>query len=116
MTALEWYYQRTVIEGKTNYFKLFEEASMIEYKQMMDALQRGMELQSKENNRVGFRERNGLVSSQTEISDEEIEKGAYRYDENQVLSDYRNSSTYGDFIQGAKWYREQLKKKQNGTI
>ena len=39
------------------------------------------------------------------ISDEEIEKGADYY------SFAEDSSAYVDFIEGAKWYREQLKKK-----
>jgi len=38
-------------------------------------------------------------------TDEEIEKGADYY------SFFEDSSAYVDFIEGAKWYREQLKKK-----
>jgi hypothetical protein len=47
------------------------------------------------------------TSSQTEISDEEIEKRATKYD-NQVLS----AEPYYHFVRGAKWYREQIKQRQ----
>ena len=52
------------------------------------------------------------ISSQTEISDKEIEKQAkqYTFDEYQKVVDYEKYDTYNDFINGAKWYREQLKK------
>lgn len=29
-TAVEWYYQQTIIEGKTNYWELFEQAKQME--------------------------------------------------------------------------------------
>ena len=45
-----------------------------------------------------------VTSSQTEISDEEIEKYASDF--------YDNNGSESIFILGAKWYREQLKKKQ----
>jgi hypothetical protein len=32
-TAVEWYYEQTVIEGKTNYFELLEQAKQIEKEQ-----------------------------------------------------------------------------------
>ena len=44
---------------------------------------------------------NEMVSSQTEISDEEIHKAATNY-----------SSLYYEFRAGATWYREQLKSRQ----
>ena len=44
---------------------------------------------------------NEMISSQTEISDEEIHKAATNY-----------SSLYYEFRAGAKWYREQLKQRQ----
>ena len=43
--------------------------------------------------------------SQTEISDEEIEKGAEDWQE------FRQGAGKQSFEQGAKWYREQLRKK-----
>ena len=52
------------------------------------------------------------TSSQTEISDEEIEKWV-------ASTPYYGHCTpeYKEGLdEGAKWYREQLKKKQNGTI
>ena len=48
-----------------------------------------------------------LTSSQTEISDEEIEIVAL----NKFMKGLNNDSYLG-FIQGAKWYREQLKSRQ----
>ena len=47
-----------------------------------------------------------MVFSQTEISDEEIMYAAYR-DESVNIGMEPESA----FIDGAKWYREQLKKK-----
>jgi hypothetical protein len=41
-------------------------AKEMHYKELMDSMQRGMELQDKENNRIGFRERNGLLPQQKE--------------------------------------------------
>jgi hypothetical protein len=48
-----------------------------------------------------------------EISDEEIEGAArtYTFDEYQKVIDYESYDTYNDFVNGAKWYREQLKQK-----
>ncbi len=44
---------------------------------------------------------NDIISSQTEISDEDIEEYAKK-----------NAFQYYEFITGAKWYREQLKQRQ----
>ena len=52
-------------------------------------------------NEILDRLENMPTSSQTEISDEEIEQYAKR-----------NAFQYYEFITGAKWYREQLKQKQ----
>ena len=52
---------------------------------------------------------------QQEISDEEIDFTARKYvcDEyEKLIFDYENYDTYNDFINGAKWYREQLKQRQ----
>ena len=52
---------------------------------------------------------------QQEISDEEIEKWAKEYtckEYQKLIFDYENYDTYGDFVNGAKKYREQLKLKQ----
>jgi hypothetical protein len=51
---------------------------------------------------------------QQEISDEEIEESArkYTFDEYQKVIHYENYDTYNDFVNGAKWYREQLKQRQ----
>ena len=50
-----------------------------------------------------------------EISDEEIEKWAKEYtceEYQKLIFDFENYDTYNDFVNGAKWYREQLKQKQ----
>lgn len=36
-TAVEWYYEQTVIEGKTNYYELLEQAKAMEKEQIMSA-------------------------------------------------------------------------------
>ena len=56
-----------------------------------------------------------MEKQQTEISDEEIKKWAKEYtckEYDRLIFDYENYDTYDDFINGAKKYREQLKKKQ----
>lgn len=115
MTAVEWLIEELTIRDRFVPDFLEQQAKEKEYKQNMECIQRGMELQEKENNRVGFRERNGLLSSQTEISDEEIEKAVNEYAnvyqcpselkmcKHDVISAWNNA---------IKWYREQLKKKQ----
>ena len=118
-TAVEWLINR-IEDGSydINQWKsIKEEAKEMEYRQNMDAMQRGMELQEQENNRVGFRERNGLLSSQTEISDDEIEKEARKLaniEHNRPLDTeeryYKDYQKYDGIVIGMKWYREQLKK------
>lgn len=105
MTAVEYLFETLwdCPKDKLTWYSILEKAKEMEYKQEMDAMQKGMELQKKENNRIGFRERNGLLSSQTEISDEEIEKS--------ISYDSKDPYVEG-YINGAKWYKEQLKKKQ----
>jgi hypothetical protein len=52
-------------------------------------------------------------SYQTEISDEEIEKWAKEYtckEYEKLIFDYENYDEYRDFVNGAKKYREQIKK------
>ena len=55
---------------------------------------------------------NKMVSSQTEISDEEIEKGAKDwYEKKGLLRPYQIEKMA--WISAIKWYREQLKKRNN---
>lgn len=42
-TAVEWYYQQTVIEGKTNYYELLEHAKIMEKEQLDKAYYQGQE-------------------------------------------------------------------------
>lgn len=37
MTAVEWYYDQTVVLGKTNYYELLEQAKQMERKQIEEA-------------------------------------------------------------------------------
>ncbi|NBQ17325.1 hypothetical protein EBU24_03340 [bacterium] len=108
MTSIEWLmeelYNKIYMIGNGRVLdEILEQAKEMHYKETMNAMQKGMELQEKENNRIGFRERNGLLSQQ-EISDEEIWEASINYD---------NGTTYETpivhFQQGAFWYREQLK-------
>jgi len=107
MTSIE--YLVNVVQSciAPNYIpkEIIEQAKEMHYKELMGSMQKGMELQEKENNRIGFRERNGLLPQQ-EISDEEIEKFA-----DEELGTIRTDFDFG-VIQGMKWYREQLKQRQ----
>ena len=106
-------------------------AKGMHYKELMDSMQRGMELQEKENNRIGFRERNGLLPQQ-EISDEtqpttyKVEAWtSFHHDKertiNALISDeeikehslFTQPNLAYAFYVGATWYREQLKIKIN---
>lgn len=40
-TAVEWYYDQTVIEGKTNYWELLEQAKQMEREQIINAWRNG---------------------------------------------------------------------------
>ena len=54
--------------------------------------------------------KNYLTSSQTEISDEEIQQEAIKY--GWGLGFANSNGVYDAWVNGCKWYREQLKKKQ----
>lgn len=57
-----------------------------------------------------IREKLANISSQTEISDEEIEKEADKYANKWI----DGKEAYYGFKECAKWYKEQLKQKTNG--
>ena len=131
-TSIEWLYAELAKNNNSNdsikeriykQSQIWKDAKEMHYKELMDSMQRGMELQEKESNRIGFRERNGLLPQQEkslsekwkeyqnwlneppEISDEEIEKFA-----DEELGTIRTDFDFG-VIQGMKWYREQLKQR-----
>ena len=54
-----------------------------------------------------FEQAKEMEKQQVEISDEEIEKAGWDYELNQIGDGYEHH-----FIEGAKWYREQLKSRQ----
>ena len=111
LNSIEWLWEQ--IDGiipyqDINTSQLFngvlEQAKEMHYKELMGSMQKGMELQEKENTRIGFRERNGLLElPQQEISDEEIEDEVKK-----INLKFGASFSYG-FILAIKWYREQLK-------
>ena len=39
-TAVEWYYQQTIVEAKTNYAELLEQAKAMEKEQMWDYIKK----------------------------------------------------------------------------
>jgi hypothetical protein len=118
MTSVEYLFNELweTPKDKLTWHSILDKAKEMNYKELMNSMQTGMELQEKKNNRVGFRERNGLLPQQNlpkeenktsfgEISDEEIEKARYEA--------FLKIDERGDFFSmGAKWYREQLKSKQ----
>jgi len=42
-TAVEWYYEQTIVQGKTNYAELLEQALTMEKEQIKDVWMDGME-------------------------------------------------------------------------
>jgi hypothetical protein len=113
MTSIEWLRNELVNNENirwrgTNINVLIEQAKEMHHKELMGSMQRGMEMQEKENNRIGFRERNGLLPQQ-EISDEEIEIGAINFCIKNI--DQETMSRHDIFVETSKWYREQLKQK-----
>lgn len=63
MTSIQWLFNKLWEEPKDKFewHSIFEQAKEMYYKELMGSMQRGMELQEKENKRIGFRERNGLL-------------------------------------------------------
>ena len=119
MTSIEWLIKKIINEimdseyidnlsiEKTNLLRNYvKQAKEMHYKETMNAMQKGMELQEKENNRIGFRERNGLLPQQ-EISDENITKQSWIYE---PRDKFDAAFLREAFIRGAEWYREQLNK------
>ena len=120
-TAVNWMIDELIKKhvGKVGneYVEIFEEAKEMEKQQIIDVFEMGrFNIDDMGNGEEYYNETYGskgsdtnsekpnVLSSQTEISDEEIEKAA---------RDYDNAVIYGPpllhFEQGAFWYREQLK-------
>ena len=128
-TTVDWLYEQIKFTNKEAYndelFEQFQQAKEMEKQQIIDAYKYGdLDLRSADtyyNETYGSKESkigsslewNGEVtqghgvpaSSQTEISDEEIEKAIIHQD---VV---KQEGYCHCFLEGAKWYREQLKKK-----
>ena len=130
MNSIEWLKEKYINQNCSLTIIDFDKAKQLHKQEILDAYNKSFELRDKpystahkyyqetfvskgsdeeKTNSQRFDEFMQLVtSSQTEISDEEIEKAA---------RDYDNSVIYGPpllhFEQGAFWYREQLKCKTN---
>ena len=63
MNSIEWLFNELweVPKDKLTWHSILDKAKKMHYKELMGSMQMGMELQEKENNRIGFRERNGLL-------------------------------------------------------
>jgi hypothetical protein len=105
MTSIEFLFNELweTPKDKLEWHSILEKAKEMHHKELMESMQKGMGLQEKENNRIGFRERNGLLIQQ-EISDEEIEE--------EISKRYMNPIQDYAFRDACKWYREQLKQRQ----
>jgi hypothetical protein len=69
MTSIEFIVKELKLEG---YDHTIQQAQEMHYKELMDSMQKGMELQEKYNSRKGFRERNGLSEKPTIQTNSEI--------------------------------------------
>ena len=115
-TAVEFLISKLGIP-KITHNKLFEEALQMEKQQILDAwndvyghIRDAEEYYNETYGSKGSDEHivdtTKMISSQTEISDEEIEKGAIEYYESPVGNIDREIG----FRYAIKWYREQLRK------
>ena len=77
-TSVEWLFKKLWEEpkDKLTWYSILRKAEEMHYKETMEAMQKGMELQEKENNRIGFRERIGLLPKQETLYTEEQVKEA----------------------------------------
>jgi hypothetical protein len=125
-TAVEWLFDKLwdTPKDKFTWYAILEQAKEMEKQQIIDVFGVGCHLESKRligyhdvaeqhynetygskgsdnSPKVENKDSFGEISSQTEISDEEIEEYAKQ-----------NAFQYYEFITGAKWYREQLKSRQ----
>ena len=64
MTSIEWLFKKLWDEPKDKFdwCYLLNQAKEMHYKELMDSMQKGMEIQQKYNKRKGFRERNNLLN------------------------------------------------------
>ena len=113
MTAVEWLVNEIQSFGIDTKFinNAIEQAKEMEKQQIIDAFFDGAYDADNISGEQYYNETYGskgsdATSSQTEISDEEIEKFA-----DEELGTIRTDFDFG-VIQGMKWYREQLKQRQ----
>ena len=113
MTLTEWIFSKlpTIDKDDPYYRDIIEQAKKLEKDQTMDVCcqcgSKGNELKQINQDNYMTRGSTALVRvtlSQTEISDEEIAKSMSRYN----ITDFGQMAAY---VTGAKWYREQLKKR-----
>lgn len=129
-SAVEWLESRIKVLipediGSQLMFKSnIAKAKEMEYKQTMDAIQKGMELEQKYSSKPSFRERNGLTTpkhispkdqnkmSFGELSDDEIEKAAMETMDHVYLNPNDSLLFHQGWMRAIKWYKEQLKSRQ----
>ncbi len=121
MTAVEYLIEQLPIRVLNSLQKEIEQAKQMEKEQIINANIAGVdvviekkrfiigeqyynETYGSKGNDERIVDTNKTITSQTEISDEEIEKAGIELSKQGVDLDYK-------WIMGAKWYREQLKKK-----
>jgi hypothetical protein len=97
MTSIEWLANKLSITFNTMYADEIEQSKEMHKQEIKDDSQRI----------IGEHKIQILV-----ISDEEIDKGAKECFENKGKSIFWDYNTMPSFIEGAKWYREQLKLKK----
>lgn len=99
-SATEYYQETFVSKGSDDHIS--DISKMVEFPQQEKTLS------------DKWKEYQDWLNEIPEISDEEIEGAArtYTFDEYQKVIHYETYDTYNDFVNGAKWYREQLKQRQ----
>jgi len=66
MKSIEWLIEKLGWNNRSDAInRIVDEAKEMHYKELMDSMQRGMEIQQKYNSRKGFRERNNLLNDKT---------------------------------------------------
>ena len=122
-SAVEWLIEQLMERGfQEKNYEILKQAKEMEYKQTMDAIQKGMELEQKYSSKPSFRERNGLTTpkhispkdqnkmSFGELSDDEIEKAAMETMDHVYLNPNDSLLFHQGWMRAIKWYKEQLKK------
>ncbi len=139
MIAVEWFTEQLPIRIKNLFHKEIQEAKEMEKQMVIDMVEKsratgltaeyllltyGSKGSDKEEQKrliteiMNEDDKNGLynTSTQTEISDEEIEKeaskSAINYSTKRTYPEIRHLAYSNGFLEGIKWYREQLSQRK----